>query len=130
MGMRILEFVLESASILIFVLTPLVLVWGWIRWTRREKRWTVLPIISLVGFGLATGSAVLAVVLSIYGHAIGGFDYYDPRLMRIYALGLLFSASGLILSLVGIWRFNSLRWHAILCSLGMLIYWFALIEAE
>jgi hypothetical protein len=130
MGMRIFEFVLESASILFFVLTPLITVWGWIRWARREKRWTVLSVLSLVGFGLATGSTLLAIVLSIYGHAIGGFDYYDPRLMRIYALGLLLSATGLASAIAGVWRFNTIRWHALVCSLGTLVYWLALTEAE
>ena len=128
--MRVFEFVFEALGILAFVITPLMMVWGWIRWARREKRWTILSTLSLSGFALATGSAVLAVATSIYGQATGGFEFFDPRLMRIYALGALLSALGAILALAGIWRFNTLRWHALICSLGTLDYWLALAEAE
>lgn len=127
---KILEFVIEALGILAFVTTPLVMIWGWIRWARREKRWAILPNISLIGFALATASAALAIALAIYGHAIGGFEFYDPRLMRIYAWGLLISASALILSITGVWRFSSIRWYALVCSVGMLAYWFALAESE
>jgi len=130
MGMRVFEFVFESASIFYLVMTPLVMVWGWIRWARREKKWTILSVLSLAGFALATGSALLAIALSIYGHLIGGFDFYDPRLMRFYACGALLSASALILAVSGIWRLNSLRWHALFCSFGTLVYWSALMNAE
>ena len=130
MGMKIFELIFEVVSILAFVMTPLVVAWGWIRWARSEKRWTTLAVLSFCGFALATGSVALAVALSIYGHATGGFEFCDPRLTRVYAIGMLLSASGLILSLAGIWRFNSLRWHAFICSLGILVYWFALAEAE
>ena len=130
MGMRIFEFVFEALSIYFVVMTPLVMVWGWIRWARREKRWTVLSVLSLGGFVLATGSALLAVALSVYGHLIGGFDFYDPRLMRFYGWGLLTSLLALVLALTGVWRKNTLRWHALLCGFGTLVHWFALAEAE
>jgi hypothetical protein len=122
--------VFESILISIFVATPLVMIWGWIRWARREKKWTALSVFSLAGFALATGSALLAIALSIYGHLIGGFDFYDPRLMRFYAWGALLSASALILAVSGVWRLNSLRWHALFCSFGTLVYWSALMNAE
>jgi len=129
-GMRIFEFVFEALSIFFLVMTPLVMVWGWIRWARHEKWWAVLQVLSMSGFVLATGSALLAVALSLYGHAIGGFDFYDPRLMRIYAWGMLISLVALVLALTGVWRRSTLRWHAFFCSFGTLIYWFALAEAE
>jgi len=122
--------VFESVLISIFVATPLVMIWGWIRWARREKKWTVLSALSLARFTLATASDLLAVSSSIYARLIGGFPFYDPRLMRIYALGTLISASALILSLSGIWRLNSLRWHALFCSFGTLVYWFAMAGTE
>jgi len=130
MGMRVFEFVFEALTIFFAVTIPLVMVWGWIRWARHGKCWAILPVLSLGGFALATGSAGLAVALSTYGHATGGFEFYDPRLMRIYALGMLLSSSALILSFAGVWRRNTLRWHALLCSFGTLVYWFALAEAE
>jgi hypothetical protein len=128
--MRFFLFVFESVSIFFFAMTPIAIAWGWIRWARREKQWAVLSVLSLVGFTLATASALLAVSSSIYGRFLGGFPYYDPRLMRIYAVGALLSASALILSLLGVWRFSSLRWDALFCSFGTLVYWFAMAEAE
>lgn len=128
--MKILEFTFEALSIFFVVMTPFVMVWGWIRWARREKSWAVLPVLSLGGFILATGSALLAVVLSLYGHAIGGFDFYDPRLMKFYGWGLMTSLLALILALTGVWRRSTLRWHALICSFATLVYWFALAEAE
>jgi hypothetical protein len=130
MGMRVFEFIFESASIFFLVMTPLVMVWGWIRWARREKKWTILAILSLTGFTLATASALLAVSSWIYSRLTGGFPYFDPKLMKIYALGALVSASALILSLMGIWRLNSLRWHALFCSFGTLVFWFAVAGTE
>ena len=122
--------ILESALISIFVMTPLVMVWGWIRWARREKKWTILPILSLAGFTVATASALLAVSSLIYARFIGEFTYYDPRLLRIYASGAILSAFALILSLLGIWRLISLRWHTLFCSFGTLVYWFAMAQTE
>ncbi len=130
MSMRILEFVFEAFGIFAFVMTPFVTIWGWVRWARREKQWTIPAVLSLIGFALAAGSALLAAALSFWGHAIGGFPFYDPRLMRIYAWGLLLSLSALFLALGGIWRLNSIRWHALFCSFGMLVYWFALAGSE
>jgi hypothetical protein len=130
MSMKILEFVFQAVSILVFVTTPLVMVWGWIRWARREKRWTVLPMLSFAGFTLSTASALLAVTSAIYGHFIGGFPYYDPRLLKIYFWGLIVSLAALLLGLTGIWRPSVLRWHALICAFGTFVYWFAMIETE
>lgn len=128
--MRIVEFVIEAVGICALVVTPLVTVWGWIRWARHEKQWKILPVLSFVAFSLATSSAMLAVASSIYWHWIGGFPFYDPRLMRTYALGMLISLLSLIFALAGVWRQSTLRWHALICSFGTLVYWFALAEAE
>lgn len=128
--MRIFEFVFEAVSIFFLIMTPPMLVWGWIRWARRTKQWSIPAISSLSAFALATASASPAVASALYAHAVGGFQYYDPRLMRIYAWGALLSASALILSITGIWRLSPLRWHALFCSFGTLVYWFAMAEAE
>ena len=130
MAARILEFVVETIGIFAFVITPFAMVWGWIRWARREKRWTIPAISSLIAFALTTSSALLAIAASIYWHLVGGFLYYDPRLLRTYALGTLVSSLALVLALVGVWRESALRWHALVCSFGTLVYWFALAEAE
>ena len=127
---RILEFAFEAIVFFIFVMTPFALVWGWIRWARRDKKWAILSVLSLAGFTLATISALLAISSSIYARFIGGFPYFDPRIMRIYTSGALISTSALILSLSGVWRPNSLRWHALFCSFGTLVCWFAIAETE
>ena len=43
------------------LVTPVALIWGWTRWTRQPKQRTVPAILSLIGFGFATASAVVAV---------------------------------------------------------------------
>ena len=125
MGTKAFEFTFMAVYIFFDVVTPLVLIWGWIRWTRHEKRWTIPAILSLIGFVFASASAALAVSSVLYGDVIGGWPYYDPRLMRIFGWGALVSASALLCSLAGVWRWNSLRWHALFCSLGTLVFWIA-----
>ena len=128
--MRIFEFAFEAVDIFSFVMTPLVTVWGWVRLARRKKRWTILAVLSLVGFAFAATSTLLAVASSIYWHLVGGLPYYDSRLLRTYSCGALLSASALILSISGLWRQNPVRWHALFCSVGTLVYWFAVAESE
>jgi hypothetical protein len=78
---------------------------------------------SLVAFGLATCSGLLALSSIVYAHAIDGFPYYDPRLMRIYGWGGMLSLAGTVLGVVGCWRYNPLRWFAPLCAFGMFVFW-------
>ena len=104
--------------------------WGWVRWTRTIRDRTVPSLFSLVGFAFGTASVVLCVVSLIYGRAIGGFPYWDHRLLRIYRWGALLSLVGLVFSLGGIWRKNSFRWHAPALSFGMLALWFVFAMGE
>jgi len=78
----------------------------------------------VIGFTLATLSGVLAISSVVYAHAIGGFPFYDPLLMKIYGLGAVLSLAGILFSLSGIWRPSVLRWHAPVCSVGTLLFWF------
>jgi hypothetical protein len=48
---------------------------------------TLFSVLSLIGFTLASASGLLAVSSVLYAHAIGGFPFYDPRLLRIYRWG-------------------------------------------
>jgi hypothetical protein len=86
--------------------------------------------LSLGALALSTASALLAVASVIYGHFIGGFPYYDPRLRSIYFWGALTSLAALTLGLIGVWRPSMLRWHALICAFGTLVYWFVMMEAE
>src|SRR5215472_5519914 len=77
---------------------PTMLAWGWARWARRKPRLTPSAALSIAGFSLATASALLAIAAAVYAQAIGGFPYYDPRLLRIYRWGALLSLSASILA--------------------------------
>jgi len=104
--------------------------WGWVRWARRKKPMTLTSVLSLSGFLLATTSELIAIAMVIYARITGGFGFYDPTLMRIYATGMLLSGLGLILAIAGAWKANSLRWHALACTIGTLVYWLVQAAGE
>jgi hypothetical protein len=106
------------------------LIFGWLRWWKQAKTRNLSSIMSLIGFALATASALLAVSTAVYAKAIGGFPFYDPAVLRIYRYGVLISLSGIMFSLAGLWRPCALRWYAPLCSLGALMYWFLQASTE
>jgi hypothetical protein len=117
------EIALVVFTVVIYVVLPVAIVGGWIRWVRRRAPETRFSLLSLVAFGLATCSALLALISLTYAHVIGGFPYYDPRLLRFYRWGGILSDAGLVLGIVGCWRRSSLRWYAPLCALGMSFFW-------
>jgi hypothetical protein len=125
----------ESVVAVIFLIVeygvvPALLVWGWVRWFERSKPRTLLPILSFIGFAFATASAVLALVSALYANSIGGFAYYDPRLLRIFRWAAVFSLSATAFAIAGVWRPGPLRWHALACAVGTLLFWFAAAEGE
>jgi hypothetical protein len=130
MSIKILEFVLEAVLFSMIVMTPFVMVWGWIGWASSEKKWTILSVASLAGFALATASTLLAIVSAAYANLIGGFAFYDQRLLRLFFWGGVLSLAGLVLGIAGIWRANTLRWQAPLCALGTLVFWVMAAESE
>ena len=109
---------------------PALMTRGWIRWYRHTQPRTVPAILSSIGLALATASAFLAVSSVLYAHAIGGFPYYDPRLLRIFRWGGWLSLSGLVLGIAGVWRPSPVRWFAPVCSLGIAFFWFASAMGE
>ena len=113
-----------------FIASPAVMIWGWVRWVRCKEKLNLFVVLSLSGLTLATASELLGISTMIYARVSGGFAYYAPTLMRIYVWGMLLSFAGLILATVGIWRPNSVRWHAIGCTVGTLLYWLAAASAE
>lgn len=114
----------------VYVGLPALMIWGWARWFRRTQPRTLPSILSLIGLTLATASGLLAVSSVMYAHAIGGFPFYDPRLLRIYRWGGLLSLSGIVFGIAGVWRPGPVRWLAPVCSLGTLLFWFASAMGE
>ena len=108
-----------------YVLSPVILAWGWVRWCRKPKLRTVPAILSLLGFIFASASALLAVSAGASSLKRGGFPYYDPLLMRIFGIGGLLSLGGLIVGVGGIWRASPLRWHAPVSAVTTLAFWIA-----
>jgi uncharacterized BrkB/YihY/UPF0761 family membrane protein len=106
-----------------YLILPLAILVGWVRWLHRRTLPSLFSVLSLLAFGLATCSALLALSSVIYAHFIGGFPFYDPRLLRIYRWGGSLSLGGMILGVVGCWRRSPLRWYAPLCSIGMSVFW-------
>jgi hypothetical protein len=115
---------------IVFLSFPVLMIWGWLRWARRKDSITLFSILSLVGFVLATTSELIAISMVIYARTIGGFAYYDHTLMRIYAVGTLLSLAGLIFAIIGVWRPGSIRWHALGCAAGTLLYWLVQLANE
>jgi len=113
-----------------YVLAPIMLIWGWIRWIRRREELGRPFFLSLIGFILSTASGVLAVSAIVYAVAIHGFPFYDPTLLRIYAWGFLLSAGGIVLGLTEVSAPNALRWHAPLAGLGTLAFWMIAAATE
>jgi hypothetical protein len=65
-----------------------------------------------------------------YSKAIGGFPFYDPRLMRIYFYGSVLSLAGIALGLVGAFFRNPVRWQAPLAALGTFLFWIGCAAGE
>ena len=114
----------------IYVALPVAILSGWIHWARQPKSLTTFSALSIVGFFLATCSVLLAFGGLLYAHAIGGFPFYDPRLMRLYRWGGHLSLAGIVLGIVGCFRRSTLRWYAPVCSVGAFIYWFGAAMGE
>lgn len=106
------------------------LTWCWYRWFTSNIKapslsWrSSLIILALL---LVSGSAVLFVGVGIYSRVIGGFEYYSQTFLIIGRLGFWLAISGII---AGIFGKSSLRIHAVVSAVVMLILWFAIAASE
>jgi hypothetical protein len=116
--------------VIVYIALPCLMIWGWMRWSRRKKPENLVSAFSLASLLLATASALLAVLSIAYSMRTGGFAFYAPVLLRIFRWGLYLSAGGLLSGLVGVWRSSPLRWHAPACSFGMILFWLASAAME
>jgi len=108
---------------------PTLLIWGWLRWAVRERLWSAFSAMSLIGFAMATLSALLAISTIAYAQ-VHHFPYYDPLLLRIFRSGALLSFGGIVFGVGGMWRPSPLRWHAPASALAMLWYWAVAASGE
>ncbi|MBV8050571.1 MAG: hypothetical protein JOZ80_05250 [Acidobacteriaceae bacterium] len=122
--------VLAIYVLCIYIALPIAILGGWVRWTKQPKSWTAFSVLSMIGFLLATFSALLAFASLLYAHAIGGFPFYNPRLVRFYHWGGRSSLAGIGPGMIGCFRRNTLRWYAPICAIGVFIFWFASAIAE
>jgi hypothetical protein len=111
-----------SAFVFAYIIGPISLAWGWIRWTIRPKLWSVPAIVSMTAFVIASISA--AIGLGTIGYAfLGGFERHYDSFYRVIALGGATSLAGILLALCGIWRKSPLRWFALTGAAGTLAFW-------
>jgi uncharacterized BrkB/YihY/UPF0761 family membrane protein len=106
------------------------MMWGWVRWMKQRGPRTTFSTLSLTGFALGTASGLFAIGAMLYARAVGGFSFYDPALVKIYRWGTLLSVAAIMFAIIGLWRPSSLRWHALVCALGTLVFWLAVAAGE
>ena len=125
-GVTILAALLFGLS---YLVTPVMFVWGWNRWTQGRKFPNISAALSLCGFILATVSALLAVWSVAYaqGHRFG---YYDPTLMKVFRWGLLLSIGGFLFGIGGAWQKGPLRWVSPVRALGTFAFWLLAAAGE
>jgi hypothetical protein len=116
-------------AVAIYLGLPTSIVAGWVHWGRHRQLLTVFSTLSLIGFTLATASALLAVSSLVYAQ-FAHFAYYDPLLLRIFRWGGFLSLSGVVFGISGTWQPSPLRWYAPGCALGMFLFWFAMAIGE
>ena len=90
-----------------------VIIFSWIRWARAKQPRTLCSTLSLAGLVLATASALFAFVLSSYAGS-----FYVAR-----QLGVEASLVAVFVAVCGAWRPHPLRWRALACGAGMLVFW-------
>jgi len=108
---------------------PTILIWGWVRWLNQPKPHSISATLSIIGFVLATASALLAVSSIVFAQ-FHHFPYYDPLLLRIFRVGTLLSLGGIAFGVSGAWRATSLRWHAPISGVATLAFWFMAASGE
>lgn len=123
------ELSLHLVFVTAYLGPPLLLVWGWLRWHMHPKLRTVPSTVSLIGFILATVSALLALGLIAYAQ-IHHFPYYDPFLLLAFRIGALLSLCGIVFGIAGVWRPSSLRWHSPASGVLVLFFWILMASGE
>lgn len=97
-----------------------VIIFSWIRWARATQPRTLSSILSLAGLVLATASVLFAFVPS--------FHSSSSDVAR--SLGLGVSLVAVFFAVCGAWRPHPLRWRALACGAGVVVFWFLSLVLE
>ena len=111
-----------TAFVLAYFVAPVSLVWGWARWTNRPRSWSYAWVTSFVAFLIASLSAILGIGTVVVGMS-GAFEKHYDIFYRVVDFGIVLSLTGGLVAFGGIWRRNSLRWHALIAAAAMLGFW-------
>jgi hypothetical protein len=103
---------------------PALMVWGWTRWAKDKQPQSLFSILSAISLAFASAACMLSIATFIYARVIGGFPFYDPRLLAIYRWGIDLSLAGTCFGIGGAFRKGPLRQVAPISAGVMLIYWF------
>src|SRR5882757_9860563 len=120
---------LITLAALAYLVSPVLLICGWAKWVRQPKLKTLSSTLSLVGFVLATASALLAIGAIAFAQ-VHHFPHWDPLLIRIYRAGFRLSVGGIIIGMLGIWRPSSLRWYGPTSGVSTLAFWMLAATSE
>jgi hypothetical protein len=80
-------------------------------------------IAALIGFALASASALLAIWLRSYAYAVGGLAHQDPLLLEGLRTGIALSSAGCIFAIAGLRPPSRERWLGFAWALLGLLFW-------
>jgi hypothetical protein len=109
---------------IVFVLTPVVMVWGWTRYAKNPKNWNLASIFSLGALALATLSSLFSVMFLLHAPSMNGGIWIFDRWANFFANGILFNLGAIALGFLGLWKRNPLRWPAMVCASVTFPFWF------
>jgi hypothetical protein len=112
------------------VVSPALILWGWVRYFTHRTPRTTASTLSLIGLSFSTASALLALSTHLYARVIHAFPYYHPALVRIYLCGCLLSSAGILFGVGGSAQRGPLRTIAPACASGTLLFWILAMSSE
>jgi hypothetical protein len=80
----------------------------------------------VLGFALASASALLALWLLSYGFATGGFSLHNPLFSAGFRTGVILSVGATLFAVIAFTLKHRRRWPLLLWSAAGLIFWWAL----
>lgn len=122
---ELLEFIFGT----LMLATPILLVGGWVRWSKSPDSRYGRAGLAFVGFSLATASAVLAIIAWIVA-VVRPLPFSHPLSLLTYLSALLLSIVGIGTAVAGISEPGPLRWIAPMCVAGTAAFWFMFLIGQ